>query len=75
MELYIIAPFIYLYFLGKYQARILAESILSPTEYQKEVNYELVTGKVEALGAFFSTLCPGMSSWSVSIETVVLKAF
>ncbi|XP_061478733.1 protein GREB1 isoform X3 [Rhineura floridana] len=43
---------------GKYQARILSESMLSPAEYQKEVSYELVTGKVEALGAFFSTLCP-----------------
>ncbi|XP_072491340.1 protein GREB1 isoform X2 [Notamacropus eugenii] len=43
---------------GKYQARILSESLLSPAEYQKEVNYELVTGKVESLGAFFSTLCP-----------------
>nr|XP_028578388.1 protein GREB1 isoform X2 [Podarcis muralis] len=43
---------------GKYQARILSESMLSPAEYQKEVSYELATGKVEALGAFFSTLCP-----------------
>ncbi|XP_071077684.1 protein GREB1 isoform X4 [Desmodus rotundus] len=43
---------------GKYQARILSESLLSPLEYQKEVNYELVTGKVDSLGAFFSTLCP-----------------
>ncbi|XP_056669470.1 protein GREB1 isoform X7 [Monodelphis domestica] len=43
---------------GKYQARILSESLLSPAEYQKEVNYELMTGKVESLGAFFSTLCP-----------------
>ncbi|XP_077166994.1 protein GREB1 isoform X6 [Paroedura picta] len=43
---------------GKYQARILSESMLTPTEYQKEVSYELVTGKVDALGAFFSTLCP-----------------
>lgn len=46
-------------FLGKYQARILSESLLTPAEYQKEVNYELVTGKVDSLGAFFSTLCPG----------------
>ncbi|KAB0391680.1 hypothetical protein E2I00_000438 [Balaenoptera physalus] len=44
---------------GKYQARILSESLLTPAEYQKEVNYELVTGKVDSLGAFFSTLCPG----------------
>ncbi|KAM5316172.1 protein GREB1 isoform 2-T2 [Glossophaga mutica] len=43
---------------GKYQARILSESLLSPAEYQKEVNYELVTGQVDSLGAFFSTLCP-----------------
>lgn len=46
-------------FLGKYQARILSESLLTPAEYQKEVSYELVTGKVDSLGAFFSTLCPG----------------
>ncbi|XP_006869510.1 PREDICTED: protein GREB1 isoform X1 [Chrysochloris asiatica] len=43
---------------GKYQARILSESLLTPAEYQKEVNYELVTGKVDSLGTFFSTLCP-----------------
>ncbi|XP_020657985.3 protein GREB1 [Pogona vitticeps] len=43
---------------GKYQARILSESMLTPAEYQKEVSYELVTGKAEALGAFFSSLCP-----------------
>nr|XP_040127227.1 protein GREB1 isoform X5 [Ictidomys tridecemlineatus] len=43
---------------GKYQARILSESLLSPAEYQREVHYELVTGKVDSLGAFFSTLCP-----------------
>uniref|UniRef100_A0A8D0KP91 Growth regulating estrogen receptor binding 1 n=1 Tax=Salvator merianae TaxID=96440 RepID=A0A8D0KP91_SALMN len=43
---------------GKYQARILSESMLTPAEYQKEVSYELVTGKVESLGTFFSTLCP-----------------
>lgn len=44
---------------GKYQARILSESLLSPAEYQREVHYELVTGKVDSLGAFFSSLCPG----------------
>ncbi|KAM4771206.1 protein GREB1 [Rhinophrynus dorsalis] len=43
---------------GQYQARILVESMFSPTEYLKEVNYELVTGKVESLGSFFSALCP-----------------
>ncbi|KAI6071671.1 Protein GREB1 isoform X2 [Aix galericulata] len=44
---------------GKYQARILSEGMLTPSDYQKEVNYQLVTGKVETLGSFFSTLCPG----------------
>ncbi|ERE68293.1 protein GREB1 [Cricetulus griseus] len=43
---------------GKYQARILSESLLSPAEYQREVHYELVTGKVDSLGTFFSSLCP-----------------
>ncbi|NXS58144.1 GREB1 protein, partial [Brachypteracias leptosomus] len=43
---------------GKHQARVLSESMLSPSDYQKEVNYQLVTGKVETLGSFFSTLCP-----------------
>ncbi|XP_010188981.1 PREDICTED: protein GREB1-like, partial [Mesitornis unicolor] len=43
---------------GKYQARVLSESMLTPLDYQKEVNYQLVTGKVETLGSFFSTLCP-----------------
>ncbi|XP_048790682.1 protein GREB1 isoform X5 [Lagopus muta] len=43
---------------GKYQARILSEGMLTPSDYQKEVNYQLVTGKVESLGSFFSTLCP-----------------
>ncbi|XP_021381066.2 protein GREB1 isoform X2 [Lonchura striata] len=43
---------------GKYQARVLSESMLSPSDYQKEVSYQLVTGKVETLGSFFSTLCP-----------------
>lgn len=45
--------------LGKYQARVLSESMLTPSDYQKEVNYQLVTGKVESLGSFFNTLCPG----------------
>ncbi|XP_005995991.1 protein GREB1 [Latimeria chalumnae] len=44
--------------IGKHQARALAESMFSPSESLKEINYELVTGKVASLGAFFSTLCP-----------------
>lgn len=51
--------FFFFFLLGKYQARILSEGMLTPSDYQKEVNYQLVTGKVETLGSFFSTLCPG----------------
>ncbi|XP_067873704.1 protein GREB1 [Heterodontus francisci] len=43
---------------GKRQAGFLAERMLSLKEHLKEINYELVTGKVGALGAFFSSLCP-----------------
>ncbi|XP_048453070.1 protein GREB1 [Rhincodon typus] len=43
---------------GKRQAGFLAERMLSPKDHLKEINYELVTGKVGALGAFFSSLCP-----------------
>ncbi|XP_053565649.1 protein GREB1 [Bombina bombina] len=43
---------------GKFQARLLVESMLSPADYLKEVSYEIVSGKVETLGAFFSALCP-----------------
>ncbi|XP_063771471.1 protein GREB1 isoform X2 [Pseudophryne corroboree] len=43
---------------GKYQARMLIESMYSAADYLKEVNYELVSGKAESLRAFFSALCP-----------------
>ncbi|XP_023417681.2 protein GREB1 isoform X2 [Cavia porcellus] len=43
---------------GKYQARILSESLLSPSEYQRKVHCELATGRLDSLGAFFSALCP-----------------
>ncbi|KAG8445654.1 hypothetical protein GDO86_010438 [Hymenochirus boettgeri] len=43
---------------GKYQARIMVESMFSPMDYQKEVTYELAHGKVEILAAFFRALCP-----------------
>ncbi|XP_048387819.1 protein GREB1 [Stegostoma tigrinum] len=43
---------------GKRQAGFLAERMLGPKDHLKEINYELVTGKVGALGAFFSSLCP-----------------
>ncbi|KAE8605101.1 hypothetical protein XENTR_v10014969 [Xenopus tropicalis] len=43
---------------GKYQARILVESMFSPSDYLKEVTYELASGKMENLAAFFHALCP-----------------
>ncbi|XP_066453282.1 protein GREB1 [Eleutherodactylus coqui] len=43
---------------GKYQARTLIESMFSPMDYLKEINYELTSGKVESLRAFFSSFCP-----------------
>ncbi|XP_040204503.1 protein GREB1 [Rana temporaria] len=43
---------------GKYQSRMLMESMYTQAEFLKEVNYELVSGKVESLGTFFSSLCP-----------------
>ncbi|XP_014396015.1 PREDICTED: protein GREB1 [Myotis brandtii] len=57
-EMQLLLTVYYLVQLGKYQARVLSESLLTPAEYQEEVSYELVTGKVDSLGAFFSTLCP-----------------
>ncbi|XP_015420429.1 PREDICTED: protein GREB1 [Myotis davidii] len=57
-EMQLLLTVYYLVQLGKYQARVLSESLLTPAEYQEEVSYELVTGKVASLGAFFSTLCP-----------------
>ncbi|XP_056420182.1 protein GREB1 isoform X2 [Hyla sarda] len=43
---------------GKYQARALIESMYSPADYLKEINYELTSGKAESLRAFFSSFCP-----------------
>ncbi|XP_015207603.2 protein GREB1 isoform X2 [Lepisosteus oculatus] len=43
---------------GKYQARALAESMFTPTEFLKEISYELAAGKDGVLRTFFSTLCP-----------------
>ncbi|KAE8290796.1 hypothetical protein D5F01_LYC10386 [Larimichthys crocea] len=36
--------------LGKYQARALAEGMLTTNEFLKEISYELITGKVSSLG-------------------------
>ncbi|XP_032877476.1 protein GREB1 isoform X2 [Amblyraja radiata] len=43
---------------GKRQAGFLAGRMLGPKEHLKEINYELVTGKIGELGTFFSSLCP-----------------
>ncbi|XP_062893592.1 protein GREB1 isoform X2 [Mobula hypostoma] len=43
---------------GKHQAVFLTGRMLGPKEHLKEINYELVTGKIGTLGDFFSSLCP-----------------
>ncbi|XP_062918734.1 GREB1-like protein isoform X1 [Mobula hypostoma] len=42
--------------LGHYQSRVLAESMLTTTEFLKEISYELITGKVNILASHFKTL-------------------
>ncbi|XP_043921312.1 GREB1-like protein [Protopterus annectens] len=39
--------------LGQYQSRALAESMLTTTEFLKEISYELITGKVSFLASHF----------------------
>ncbi|XP_069777805.1 GREB1-like protein isoform X2 [Narcine bancroftii] len=41
--------------LGHYQSRVLAESMLTTTEFLKEISYELITGKVSILASHFKT--------------------
>ncbi|XP_041698325.1 GREB1-like protein [Coregonus clupeaformis] len=45
--------------LGKYQARALAEGMLTTNEFLKEISYELITGKVSVLESNFKTTSLG----------------
>ncbi|KAG7525431.1 hypothetical protein JOB18_026742 [Solea senegalensis] len=45
--------------LGKYQARALAEGMLTTNEFLKEISYELITGKVTILASHFKTTSLG----------------
>ncbi|XP_030017074.1 GREB1-like protein isoform X3 [Sphaeramia orbicularis] len=45
--------------LGKYQARTLAEGMLTAIEFLKEISYELITGKVVTMTSFFRTTSLG----------------
>ncbi|XP_034039767.1 GREB1-like protein isoform X3 [Thalassophryne amazonica] len=45
--------------LGKYQARALAEGMLTTNEFLKEISYELITGKVSVLASHFKTTSSG----------------
>ncbi|KAL6103902.1 greb1l [Pungitius sinensis] len=45
--------------LGKYQARALAEGMLTTNEFLKEISYELITGKVSILASHFMTTSLG----------------
>lgn len=44
---------------GKYQARSLAEGMLTTNEFLKEISYELITGKVSVLASHFKTTSLG----------------
>ncbi|XP_063779642.1 GREB1-like protein [Pseudophryne corroboree] len=45
--------------LGKYQSRVLAESMLTTSEFLKEISYELITGKVSFLASHFKNTSMG----------------
>ncbi|KAM4706002.1 GREB1-like protein [Rhinophrynus dorsalis] len=45
--------------LGKYQSRVLAESMLTTSEFLKEISYELITGKVSFLASHFKNTSLG----------------
>ncbi|XP_057360065.1 GREB1-like protein isoform X6 [Manis pentadactyla] len=45
--------------LGQYQSRALAESMLTTSEFLKEISYELITGKVSFLASHFKTTSLG----------------
>ncbi|OCT74654.1 hypothetical protein XELAEV_18033641mg [Xenopus laevis] len=45
--------------LGKYQSRVLAESMLTTSEFLKEISYELITGKVNFLASHFKSTSLG----------------
>lgn len=48
-------------FVGKYQSRALAESMLTTNEFLKEISYELITGKVSVLASHFQSTSLGES--------------
>nr|XP_033789817.1 LOW QUALITY PROTEIN: GREB1-like protein [Geotrypetes seraphini] len=45
--------------LGQYQSRALAESMLTTSEFLKEISYELITGKVNFLASHFKNTSLG----------------
>lgn len=44
---------------GHYQSRALAESMLTTSEFLKEISYELITGKVSFLASHFKNTSLG----------------
>lgn len=57
--MYINLILIYTLDTGKYQARALAEGMLTTNEFLKEISYELITGKVSVLASHFKTTSLG----------------
>lgn len=59
VNIVIISSFINVLDTGKYQARALAEGMLTTNEFLKEISYELITGKVSILASHFKTTSLG----------------
>ncbi|XP_034285465.1 GREB1-like protein isoform X7 [Pantherophis guttatus] len=59
VENMIILTIQYLVWLGQYQSRALAESMLTTSEFLKEISYELITGKVSFLASHFKNTSLG----------------
>lgn len=60
---------------GKYQARALAEGMLTTNEFLKEISYELITGKVSILASHFKTTSLGESMRHVHVDEGSIQRF
>uniref|UniRef100_A0A8C0VJK3 GREB1-like protein n=1 Tax=Cyanistes caeruleus TaxID=156563 RepID=A0A8C0VJK3_CYACU len=56
--------------LGQYQSRALAESMLTTSEFLKEISYELITGKVSFLASHFKNTSLAKSVVRVGVSPV-----
>uniref|UniRef100_A0A673A2V2 Growth regulating estrogen receptor binding 1 n=1 Tax=Sphaeramia orbicularis TaxID=375764 RepID=A0A673A2V2_9TELE len=61
--------------LGKYQARTLAEGMLTAIEFLKEISYELITGKVVTMTSFFRTTSLGEFCIKIELLSKVFQIY